>query len=186
MTTAASLVAGVDAGGTNIEVGLVDDDHVVHGRAKAPTPDGGPHAVVSTIADLVDSLNAEPIALGVGVPGVVHEGQVLTVPNLQGWDKPVDLGAALAERLGVPVAMGNDANVGLLGEWLAGAAKGARNVLGVWMGTGIGGGLILDGRPYGGSRGRPEKSDTSSCRPAGRCAPAGGAAAPRPTRAGGR
>lgn len=151
--TSISLVGGVDVGGTNIEVGLVDADHTVHERAKAPTPDGGPAAVVGTITDLVNSLTAEPIAVGVGIPGVVHEGQVLTVPNLQGWDKPVDLRAALGERLGVPVGLGNDANMGLLGEWLAGAAKGARNVLGVWMGTGVGGGLILDGRPYAGSRG---------------------------------
>ena len=153
MTNGTLLVAGVDVGGTNIEVGAVDADHKVHQRVKAPTPTGGPDAVLTTITDLVHSLDAEPIAAGVGIPGVVHEGHVLTVPNLQGWSKPVDLGAALTERLGMPVALGNDANVGLLGEWLAGAAQGGRNVLGVWMGTGIGGGFILDGRPYSGSRG---------------------------------
>ena len=153
MTNEALLVAGVDVGGTNIEVGSVDTDHVVHQRLKAPTPTGGPDAVLATVTDLVKALDAEPIAVGVGIPGVVHEGHVLTVPNLQGWSEPVDLGAALTERLDLPVALGNDANVGLLGEWLAGAAKGGRNVLGVWMGTGIGGGLIMDGRPYSGSRG---------------------------------
>lgn len=153
MTSEALLVAGVDVGGTNIEVGSVDADHRVHQRVKADTPTGGPDAVLATVTDLVDALDTAPIAVGVGIPGVVHEGRVLTVPNLQGWTRPVDLGAALTERLGMPVALGNDANVGLLGEWLAGAAKGGRNVLGVWMGTGIGGGLIVDGRPYSGSRG---------------------------------
>lgn len=147
------LVAGVDVGGTNIEVGLVDDDHEVQARAKAPTPKGGPDDVLDTIAELIDSLDDDPIAVGVGIPGVVHEGSVLTVPNLSNWHETFDLVQALTDRVDVPVALGNDANVGLLGEWLDGAAKGARNVLGLWMGTGIGGGLILDGRPYTGTRG---------------------------------
>lgn len=148
------LVAGVDVGGTNIEVGLVSDDHEVHGRAKAPTPSSGPDAVLDTIAELIGSLGEDPIAVGVGIPGVVHQGQVLTVPNLGGWHEQVDLVSALRSRLDdVPVALGNDANVGLLGEWLDGAATGSRHVLGLWMGTGVGGGLILDGRPYTGARG---------------------------------
>ena len=147
------LVAGVDVGGTNIEVGLVDGGHKVHGRAKAPTPTEGPDAVLDTIAELIESLDATPIAAGVGIPGVVHEGQVLTVPNLSNWNEKFDLVEALQKRIDLPIALGNDANVGLLGEWLNGAAKGSRNVLGLWMGTGVGGGLILDGRPYNGSRG---------------------------------
>lgn len=136
--TSPLLVAGVDVGGTNIEVGLVDDSHQVHARAKASTPAGGPDDVLDTIAELVASLGRDCIAVGVGIPGVVHEGQVLTVPNLPNWNGQVDLITPLSDRLGVPVALGNDANVGLLGEWLAGAARGARNVLGLWMGTGIG------------------------------------------------
>lgn len=85
------LVAGVDVGGTNIEVGLIDDRHQVHGRAKAPTPSDGPDAVLDTIAELIGSLGEVPIAVGVGIPGVVHEGEVLTVPNLGGWHEKVDL-----------------------------------------------------------------------------------------------
>ncbi len=147
------LVAGVDVGGTNIEVGLVDDQHKVHAREKAPTPTEGPEAVLSTITELIEAIDGDPIAAGVGIPGVVNDGQVLTVPNLANWHEQVDLERELGERLGVPVALGNDANVGLLGEWLAGAARGARNVMGLWLGTGVGGALILDGRPYVGSRG---------------------------------
>lgn len=108
---------------------------------------------MGVITKLVASLDADPIAVGVGIPGVVHEGRALTVPNLIGWTDDVDLIGPLSQHFGVPVTLGNDANVGLLGEWTAGAARGARNILGLWMGTGIGGGLILDGRPYGGSRG---------------------------------
>jgi glucokinase len=97
------LVAGVDVGGTNIEVGLVGADHTVRDRAKANTPTGGPGAVLEVIAGLVDDLDEAPIAVGVGIPGVVHEGRVLTVPNLAGWHDPIDLGAELAERTGLPV-----------------------------------------------------------------------------------
>ena len=153
MAKTSLMVAGVDVGGTNIEVGLVDDRHKVGVRAKKRTPTGGPDDVLDTIAGLVSSLDGDPVAVGVGIPGVVHEGAVLTVPNLANWNERVDLGGELTKRLDMPVALGNDANVGLLGEWVAGAAKGARNVLGLWMGTGIGGGLILDGRPFNGSRG---------------------------------
>lgn len=153
MAAQSLMVAGVDVGGTNIEVGLVDDQHRVGARAKKPTPTGGPADVLDTIADLIKSLDGNPVAVGVGIPGVVHQGAVLTVPNLANWHERVDLGGELTKRLDVPVALGNDANVGLLGEWVAGAAQGARNVLGLWMGTGIGGGLILDGRPFNGSRG---------------------------------
>lgn len=146
-------MAGIDVGGTNIEVGLVNEAHEVTERVKKSTPTGEPDEVLDRIEELVTSLGSAPVAAGVGFPGVVHEGEVLTVPNLANWHERVDLGPALTDRLGVPVALGNDANVGLLGEWLAGAARGVRNVLGLWMGTGIGGGLILDGRPFLGSRG---------------------------------
>lgn len=147
------IVAGVDVGGTNVEVGVVDEDNEVIDRAKRDTPTDGPDSVVEAIVELIESLDELPVAVGAGIPGVVYEGEVLTVPNLSNWTDPVDLGAELEKRLDVPVALGNDANVGLLGEWIAGAARDVDNVLGVWMGTGIGGGMILDGRPFNGSRG---------------------------------
>ncbi len=153
MAKSTLLVAGVDVGGTNIEVGLVDERHKVHAREKAPTPTEGPDAVLSTIAELIAAVDGDPVAVGIGIPGVVHEGRVLTVPNLANWYDRVDIVTDLSRRLGVPVAVGNDANVGLLGEWLDGAARGARNVLGLWLGTGVGGALILDGRPFTGARG---------------------------------
>jgi len=153
MSGDSALVAGVDVGGTNIQVGLVSGDHEVHERARALTPTSGPDEVFDTIAELVASVGGDPIAVGVGIPGVVHEGRVLTVPNLEQWHGDVDLVGGLTSRLDAPVTLGNDANVGLLGEWVAGVAKGARDVLGLWMGTGIGGGLVLDGRPYEGARG---------------------------------
>jgi glucokinase len=147
------IVAGVDVGGTNIEVGLVDDNHHVSARAKRPTPRKGPESVVEAIVEMIESFSDRPNAVGVGIPGVVHESTVLTTPNLANWSGHTDLTAMLGKHLDMPIALGNDANMGVLGEWLAGAARGHDDVLGVWMGTGIGGGLILGGRPYFGSRG---------------------------------
>ncbi len=144
-------IAGIDIGGTNIEIGVVDDEHCVSHRAKVPTPSGGPASVVDAIVELLDAV--EVVAVGVGVPGAVHDDEVVYAPNLEGWTDDVDLVVRLTDRIGLPIALGNDANVGLLGEWLAGAAKDHHDVLGVWMGTGIGGGLILDGRPCTGSLG---------------------------------
>lgn len=147
------LVAGVDVGGTNIEVGLVDDDDVVVDRRKSNTPKGGPAAVVDVIVDLVSDFGEDVGAVGVGIPGAVHDGVIVRVPNLENWDGDVELRDLLTDRLQVPVALGNDANIGLLGEWVAGAARGKHDVLGVWIGTGIGGALVLDGRPYQGALG---------------------------------
>lgn len=161
------IVAGVDVGGTNIEVGIVDWDHRVIDRAKLDTPSGGPDSVIAVIVELVESLSESPVAVGAGIPGVVHDGDVLTVPNLANWVDQVDLGGELERQLGVPVALGNDVNVGLLGEWIAGAARDVDNVLGVWMGTGIGGALILDGRPFNGSRGAAGEIGHMVVRPGG-------------------
>ncbi|MDA3875922.1 MAG: ROK family protein [Halothiobacillus sp.] len=147
------LTAGVDIGCTNIEVGLVNDKHEVVDRAKKPTPKTGPKDVVKTIVELIESLEDKPLAAGVGISGAVDGDTIVQVPNLENWDGDYNFIARLRKALGMPVAAGNDANVGLLGEWLAGAAKGYGHVLGVWMGTGIGGALILEGRPYTGSLG---------------------------------
>ena len=161
------IVAGVDVGGTNIEVGVVDDDHAVVARGKAPTPGDGPAAVVEAIVGLIDGLDAEPAAVGVGIPGVVHDGAVLTVPNLANWTDDVDLVSVLEAAFDVPIVLGNDVNVGLLGEWIAGAAHGVDDVLGVWMGTGIGGAVVLDGRPFNGSRGAAGEIGHVVVRPGG-------------------
>jgi glucokinase len=83
----------------------------------------------------------------------VNDGVVMSAPNLAGWTEPVPLGARLDAVLGIPVVVDNDATVGAVGEWAAGSGLGATNLLGVWLGTGVGGGLVLDGRPFRGSFG---------------------------------
>lgn len=147
------LAAGVDVGGTNITAALVDGDHRVVDRAKTKTPREGPKAVVEAIAKLVGKLDGAAEAVGVGAPGPVRDGVVEAAPNLAGWREPVPLQRLLAEALDMVVAVDNDANVGALGEWTAGAGRGARFLLGVWLGTGVGGGLVLDGSPYRGAFG---------------------------------
>jgi glucokinase len=148
-----TLVAGVDIGGTNISVAVVDDRHQVVDDDKVSTPAGGPEKVVKAIAEVIDGFEGDVDAVGVGAPGPVNDGVIMTAPNLEGWSEPVPLARMLAETLGLPVTVGNDANVGTVGEWVAGAARGARFVLGVWAGTGVGGGLVLDGRPFDGAYG---------------------------------
>ncbi len=147
------IVLGVDIGGTSVKSGLVDDAHTVRERAKDGTPSGGPDALMDIIEKQIDAFGEKPAAVGIGFPGAVSGNEIVSVPNLPNWPPDLQFGEALAKKFGVPVALGNDVNVGLLGEWLTGAAKGVENVLGVWMGTGIGGALILDNRPYNGTRG---------------------------------
>ena len=147
------LVAGVDLGGTNITVAAVDERGDVVDRAKKKTPREGPDAVIAAIAKTISKLDVEPAAVGVGAPGPVSDGVVMSAPNLEGWRGPVALADELGAATGLPVVVDNDATVGALGEWTAGAGRGARNLLGVWLGTGVGGGLVLDGRPYRGAFG---------------------------------
>ncbi len=146
-------IAGVDIGGTNITAAMVGDDHDVGERLKVETPTDGPKAVIHAVADLLDQFDDAPDAVGVGMPGPINDGVVSTPPNLRNWPDEYNFGKKASKKLGVPVAVGNDVNVAILGEWEAGAGRGSRHVLGVWMGTGVGGGLILDGRPYSGPTG---------------------------------
>ena len=143
---------GIDLGGTKVYGVVVHGDKVKRDAKRKTPTQGGPGAVVDTIAGVVADLGGtEGIkAVGVGAPGPVdHEaGVVRQAPNLAGWqDADVPLGPLVGKALGgVPVFVENDANVGTLAEHKRGAGKGTSNVLGVWVGTGIGGGLILDDR----------------------------------------
>jgi len=148
-----SVVAGVDVGGTNIAVGLVDEDHGVLAEQQVRTPTDGPEAVVAAITDALDDLGGDPEAVGIGAPGPVNHGVLQSAPNLAGFTSPVALADLVAGATGLPVVLGNDASLGVVGEWVAGAARGYRFVLGIWAGTGVGGGLVLDGVPYHGASG---------------------------------
>ncbi|MGK2930935.1 MAG: ROK family protein [Acidimicrobiales bacterium] len=145
-------VVGVDLGGTKILGALVDAAGslapTVAAEVKRSTPTLSAEAVIDELVSVIGSLDPDPVAVGIGTPGVVVPGTgvVQVAPNLPGFDRPMPLGALLRERLGVPVVVGNDVNMAAYGEARAGAAAGHPDVLAVWMGTGLGAGLVLDGR----------------------------------------
>lgn len=146
-------VIGVDLGGTKVLVAAVDEHGTPTGHVKEVTPTEGPEAVADVIATAIESIDDSPAAVGVGVPGPATGGVVLEAPNLMGWGSDVPFADMLSTRLGVPVVLGNDANVGTLGEARHGAGQGSENVLGCWLGTGIGGGLVINGLLYQGVSG---------------------------------
>ncbi|MEE8603458.1 ROK family protein [Euzebya tangerina] len=146
-------VVGVDLGGTNVLAAAVSSDGEATDHIKETTPTGGPDEVIELLVEMVTSIDDSPAAVGVGFPGPVSQGVVIEAPNLAGWTEPVKLAKRMAKRLKAPVTLGNDANVGTLGEARHGAGAGAVNALGCWMGTGIGGGLIIDGRLFEGQSG---------------------------------
>lgn len=142
---------GVDLGGTKIYGVRVGDEGDVQADAKSKTPvQGGPMAVVDGIVEVIEQLGGttDRVPVGIGAPGVIDVGKgvVRAAPNLPGWVDPFGLGDALSEALGgARVVVDNDVNVGTLAEHRLGAGRGARDVLGVFVGTGVGGGLVLGG-----------------------------------------
>jgi glucokinase len=152
---------GVDLGGTKILAGMFDGQFNLIARAKQPTnyEEGGP-AVFARIVSAVDSLlndasagPAEVKGMGLAVPGqIVPQSTVVRyAPNL-GW-RDFDLAPLFPAHWSCPVLVENDVRMGTYGEWTHGAARGARHVLGVFAGTGVGGGLILNGELYHGFNG---------------------------------
>jgi glucokinase len=171
---------GIDLGGTKV-YGVAHHGEKAKKDAKRKTPSsGGPAAVVDTIVAVVNDLGgADGVkGIGVGAPGAVdHEaGVVLKAPNLAGWqESDTPLGAMLSKALGgVSVYVDNDANVGTLAEHRKGAGRGATDVLGVWVGTGVGGGLILDGRLRRGDTGYAGEIGHTIVYPGGRACGCGG------------
>ncbi|HEV2068640.1 MAG TPA: ROK family protein [Acidimicrobiales bacterium] len=148
MTCSGTTSIGIDVGGTKIQ-GVAVEGGEVAADAKVATPTGGVDDVVAAIVTCVGRLGASSSApVGVGAAGVVETrtGTLVQAPNLAGFDGPVPLGPLLAEALGAEVTVDNDANAAVLAEHLMGAGRGSDDLLGVWIGTGIGGGLVLDGR----------------------------------------
>ena len=152
---------GIDLGGTNIAVGIVDDEYRILGEAQAPTPvRDGAGAVMGQIARCTaEACAAAGIALsdcagaGLGAPGTCDtaRGFVRNAHNL-GWDG-VSVTQPLHAALGCPVFLGNDADCAALGEVVAGAAKGCDSALLITLGTGIGGGFVLNGKILNGAHG---------------------------------
>jgi len=156
-----NVVLALDLGGTNARFTAVRRDGEILARVRVPTPGhGSTAAMLDTIAggfeQLRSGMSAEllPIAVAAAVPATISSAtgvleQLPNVPALEG----VDLRAVLSERLGLKAVLENDATAATLGEHWMGASKGIDNVIGVTLGTGVGGGLIIDGKAYRGKDG---------------------------------
>jgi glucokinase len=155
---------GIDLGGTKIQAVIVDDDHNVLGSARRSTPTtGGPADVAAELTTAVrDAAKAAELdtaalaGVGVGSPGTIEGGTVTSARNLPGWEGSFPLAAALEETLGCNVLVGNDVQVATDAEFKLGAGRLYNSLLGVFWGTGVGGGLILDGKAWTGRGGAGE------------------------------
>ncbi len=164
--TNANYVIGVDLGGTNVRAAIVSRDGKIVSEYR--TDSLAMEGLDITIGQIVAAVKAaielsgvppsDIAGVGMGVPGTIRsaEGIVLWSPNFKDWDG-VQLLAPIVELIGLPVFMGNDANVAAFGEYTFGAGRGAKCMVMFTLGTGIGSGLIMDGRIYTGvSEAAPE------------------------------
>jgi glucokinase len=176
---AAALRVVIDLGGTKIQAAIVDGEGTVHGEARHPTPtSGGPPDVARAMEDALREAAAAATAkpeelagVGVGAPGDADEktGVVSGARNLPGWEGSFPLGETLEKALGTEVRVGNDVQVAVEGEFALGAGRPYRSLVGVWWRTGIGGGIILDGRPWLGRGAAGELGHTVVKRNGARC-----------------
>jgi glucokinase len=153
-----TLRGGVDLGGTKIQTVVVDDDQQVLGQARRPTPaQGGPADVVAAIDEALREAAeqagvdvASLCGIGIGAPGAIDEatGSMARAGNLPGWRDPYPLAGEVTAKLGPRVMLGNDVQVATDAEFTLGAAKEFQSLLGVFWGTGVGGGIVLDGKPW--------------------------------------
>jgi glucokinase len=149
---------GVDLGGTKIQTAIVEPDGTVAGQSRRPTPTtGGPTDVIEEIAGALRDACAEAgietsslDGIGLGSPGKVDDeaGTVAGARNLPGWEGAFDVRAALEQACGAAVSLGNDVQVATDAEFALGVGREYNSLLGVFWGTGVGGGIVLDGRPW--------------------------------------
>ena len=149
------IYIGVDLGGTNIKAGAVSDYGKISKAVQIATEaEQGPDHVIQRMIEAIDEIaESERIGgVGIGIPGQidVQEGLCHFAPNLPGWEG-VKVSPVIRDKLGCPVILDNDANVAAVGEFAYGAGKGSRHMLMVTLGTGVGGGLILNGEIYRGA-----------------------------------
>ena len=164
MARVSVLLGGIDLGGTKIQAVIADEDFTVRGAARGQTPrTGGPADVAAAMevalrdAATAAEVNVSTLAgIGVGSPGSVENGNVSRARNLPGWEGTFALGPTLQQALGPPVHVGNDVQAATEAEVKMGAGRLYSSLLGVFWGTGIGGGVILDGKLWKGRGGAGE------------------------------
>jgi glucokinase len=174
------IYGGIDLGGTKIQAILLEaQSGKVLGQSRRPTPtQGGPQAIVKAMAAALTQAAEDagkPLqsvdAVGVGSPGEVDAdaGTVANAKNLSDWEEPFALCAALSEQVGAKVMVGNDVDVATLAEFELGAGREANSLLGVFWGTGVGGGIVLDGKLWRGRDGAGEIGHMVVKRKGARC-----------------
>jgi glucokinase len=146
-------VVGVDLGGTNVRAGRMIGGKMAAFRARKISAQGSADLVLDELRDTIAAVfDGRVSAIGIGVPSLVdvEKGIVFTVGNIPSWQK-VPLKNILEREFSVPVQVNNDANCFALGEFRFGAGRGCRNMVGMVLGTGLGAGIIINGRLYCGS-----------------------------------
>lgn len=148
-----NLYVGIDLGGTSVKLGIIDDAGNIIAKQEASTPRQKYEETLDLFVELIQETGIslkEIKGIGIGVPGFVdvEKGTIANLVNV-GW-KNVSLKDDLEKKLGIPVVVDNDANLAALGEVWQGAARGAKNIICITIGTGIGSGIIIDGKIYHG------------------------------------
>lgn len=151
MRPRATHVLGIDIGGTNIRVAVLDENGIILRVEREATPPA--NRIEALLTELVSPFSREVQAVGVAVAGyVTNTGGLLRAPNLPGW-RNLRLAESLSQAISLPVWVENDANAAAWGELSLGGAKGARNAVFITLGTGLGGGVIIDGKLVRGAQG---------------------------------
>jgi len=156
------FILGVDLGGTKIAAALATTQGEIVARGRSPTlAQDGPDAIIesicATINEVLSAKALEPsrlLGIGIAAAGIIDSanGKVIFSPNLPGWHE-IPLRDAIEQQFGVPAYLGNDANLAALGEWHFGVGEKVANLIYVTVSTGIGGGIIADGKLYTGACG---------------------------------
>jgi glucokinase len=145
------LAIGLDVGGTKIAAGVVDGQGRIARRVERPTPTESQDELLATLDEIVEELLIEGVAaIGFGMPSTIDQraGRVVSSVHVPLGD--FDFRERMTERFSLPVALDNDANAAAIAEWKVGAGHGSSHMIMLTLGTGVGGGLILDGKPYRG------------------------------------
>ncbi len=153
MSTIRDVIVGVDLGGTKIHTARMDSGKIDRSFKMKISSQASKETVLSEVIQAIEAvMNKEVKAIGIGVPGLVDTktGVIYDIVNIPSWKK-VHLGEKLKQQFGVPVFINNDANCFTLGEFYFGHGKGVKDMVGLTLGTGMGAGIIIDGKLYCGT-----------------------------------
>ena len=147
----AERAIGIDVGGTKIAAGVIDREGRIQRRVERPTPADSRDEFLELLDEIVDELRVEGVeAIGFGLPSTIDQRTGRVVGSVHVPLNDFDFRDHASERFSIPVALDNDGNAAAIAEWKIGAGRGASHMIMLTLGTGVGGGLILDGKPYRG------------------------------------